>query len=218
MNVTFDAVSERLSSEDYGDRLSAVNQIRYLDTPQAFELLQRAIADQNPRVRYAAVSQLSSVGYHDRETSRTILEQALLRDSDMDVRAAAADSVGALKLTEAFEAMETLYRETDEWLVQFSIVAALGELGDPRGYSILVEALESENELIRTVAIGSLGELKDQRAVPHLITYVDSSDWQIRHRVAQALGQIGGEQTRSPLETLSKDDVDQVAQEAQRSL
>ncbi|MGB3613650.1 MAG: HEAT repeat domain-containing protein, partial [Elainellaceae cyanobacterium] len=153
MNVTFDAVSEKLSSEDYGDRLSAVNQIRYLDTPQAFELLQRAIADQNPRVRYAAVSQLSSVGHHDRETSRTILEQALLRDSDMDVRAAAADSVGALKLTEAFEVMEALYRETEEWLIQFSLVAALGELGDDRGYGILVDALESQNELIRTVAI-----------------------------------------------------------------
>ncbi|MGF1513716.1 MAG: phycobilisome degradation protein NblB [Elainellaceae cyanobacterium] len=218
MDVTFKSVEERLASEDYGDRLSAVNQIRYLDAPQAFELLQRAIDDVNPRVRYAAVSQLSSVGQHNRDKSREILEQALLRDSDMDVRAAAADSVGALKLTEAFEAMEALYQQSEEWLVKFSIVAALGELGDPRGYDILVAALEGQNELIRTVAIGALGELKDPRAVPCLKAYVDSTDWQIRHRVAQALGQIGGEEAQASLQTLSQDDIEQVAQEAKRGL
>ncbi len=218
MNVTFESVKARLSSEDYGERLSAVNQIRYLDVSQAFELLQVAIADQNPRVRYAAISQLSSVGQHNRETSLQILEEALLRDADMDVRAAAADSVGALKLTEAFEAMHTLYQQTDEWLVKFSIVAALGELGDPRGYEILVAALEGSNELIHTVAIGSLGELKDPRAVPYLTGYVDHSDWQIRHRVAQALGQIGGEDTREALQTLANDEMEQVAQEAKRAL
>ncbi|MGF1536642.1 MAG: HEAT repeat domain-containing protein, partial [Elainellaceae cyanobacterium] len=74
------------------------------------------------------------------------------------------------------------------------------------------------NELIRTVAIGSLGELKDPRAVPRLTPYVDSSDWQIRHRVAQALGQIGGEGAKEALQTLSQDEVEQVAQEAKRGL
>lgn len=218
MNVTFESVSEQLTSEDFGDRLSAVNQIRYLEAPQAYELLQKAIADQNPRVRYAAISQLSSVGNHDRETSLSLLRQALLQDSDMDVRAAAADSVGALKLTEAYDAMETLYRQTEEWLVQFSIIAALGELGEPRGYDLLVEALSGDHELIRTAAIGALGELQDSRAVPHLTVYADNPDWQVRHRVAQALGQIGGEETRCALEALAADEVDQVAQEAKRAL
>ncbi|MEO0408329.1 MAG: HEAT repeat domain-containing protein [Cyanobacteria bacterium P01_A01_bin.135] len=218
MNVTYESVSTQLASEDYGNRLSAVNQMRYLDAPQSFELLQKAIADENPRVRYAAISQLASVGNHDREASLALLENALLRDSDMDVRAAAADSVGALKLTEAFEAMETLYQQTDEWLVRFSIIAALGELGDPRGYDLLIKALEGDHELIRTVAIGALGELKDLRAVPYLAAYVDNPDWQIRHRVAQALGQIGGGETRSALATLAEDDVEQVAQEAKRAL
>ncbi len=47
----------------------------------------------------------------------------------MDVQAAAADSIAALKLTEAFEDLQQLYHTTSEWLVKLSIIAALGEMG-----------------------------------------------------------------------------------------
>ncbi|MGF1499459.1 MAG: phycobilisome degradation protein NblB [Elainellaceae cyanobacterium] len=215
MDVTPESVKALLKSEDYGDRLSAVNQMRYLDSSDAFGMIQLAAADTNPRVRYAAVSQLSSLGDQDMPEVEKILRNCLLRDPDPDVRAAAADSIGALKLTGAFDDLQVLYRETSEWLVKFSIVAALGELGDPRGFDILEDALTSDNELIRTVAIGSLGELGDRRAIPILVTYADSDDWQIRHRVAQALSRLGGTEVESTLQTLADDTAAPVAQEAQ---
>ncbi|MCY7285208.1 MAG: HEAT repeat domain-containing protein, partial [Cyanobacteria bacterium CAN_BIN43] len=59
---TPEAVQELLSSEDFGKRLSGVNQLRTLDPDLAFTMIQPAIADKNVRVRYAAVSQVATLG------------------------------------------------------------------------------------------------------------------------------------------------------------
>lgn len=218
MSITPESVQALLSSDDFGQRLSAVNQLRQLDPAIAFDLIQPAIADGNVRVRYAAVSQMSSLGTQNRTLSLEILRRCLLEDPEADVQAAAADSLGALKLTEAFEDLQQLYDRTEEWLVKFSIVAALGELGDLRAFELLETALQSDNELIKTAAIGSLGELGDNRAVPLLIPYASDQDWQVRYRLVQALGRLNHPEARSLLESLANDDMAPVAQEAKSHL
>jgi HEAT repeat protein len=219
MSVTPDSVKELLQSEDFGQRLSAVNQIRQLeDSAAAFELVQTAIADRSARVRYAAVSQMASLGRQDLDTAPVTLRRCLLEDPEADVQAAAADSIGALKLTAAYEDLQHLYESTSEWLVQFSIIAALGELGDPRGFDLLEAALNSEIELVRTAAIGSLGELGDTRAIPLLAPFATNPDWQLRYRVVQALSHIKDPQAHELLQTLAQDEVASVAQEAKQAL
>jgi HEAT repeat protein len=94
----------------------------------------------------------------------------------------------------------------------------LGELGDPRSFELLQEALNSETSLIQTAAICSLGELGDVRAVPLLIPFATNPDWQVRYRLVQALTRLGGEETRSTLEALAKDEKEEVAKEAQAAL
>ena len=217
MTTTPEAIRSLLDSSDLGDRLRAVNQIRQLDPAIGFELIQVAVGDSNPRVRYSAVSQLATLGRQDLSQTLTILREGL-RDSETDVQAAAADSIGALKLTDAFDDLQQLYHTSSEWLVKFSIVAALGELGDPRAFDLLQEALSSSNELLQTAAIGSLGELGDDRAIPLITPYATNPDWQLRSRVAQALGRLEGPDVRTTLETLAQDQVEQVAQEAQTYL
>lgn len=217
MSITPESVGALLESEDFGDRLRAVNQIRQLEPTVGFKLIQHAITDANPRVRYAAVSQLSTLGSQNRSQATEILRDRL-QDPEPDVQAAAADSIGALKLTEIFDDLQQLYHTSTEWLVRFSIVAALGELGDQRGYELLKEALQSDNELMQTAAIGSLGELGDDRAVELLASYATNPDWQIRYRLAQALGRLGTPEAETVLQTLAQDEVTQVAQEAQAGL
>lgn len=217
MSHTPESVEALLDSADLGDRLRAVNQIRTLEPAIAFGLLQKAVNDSNSRVRYAAVSQLSSLGSQDRETMKVVLRDRL-SDSETDVQAAAADSIGALQLTEVFDDLQMLYRSTNEWLVKLSIVAALGEMGDSRGFDLLEDALQSSNALIQMAAIGSLGELGDSRAVPLLLNHVENPDWQVRHRVAQALAHLKTADARSALEKLAQDDIEQVAQEAKTGL
>ncbi len=219
MNTTPESIKQMLSSEDLGDRLRAVNQIRELeDTKIAFEFVQTAINDSNARVRYSAVSQMDTLGGQDLQTSLNILRDRLLNDPEPDVQAAAADCLGGLKLTEAFVDLQQLYHNTNEWLVQFSIIATLGELGDPRSFELLKEALTSNNELVQTAAISSLGDLGDMQAIPLLVSYATNPDWQIRYRVVQALNKLGSSEAKSTLETLANDEVEAVAQEAKNCL
>ncbi|MEH2054978.1 MAG: HEAT repeat domain-containing protein [Nostoc sp.] len=218
MSITPESVKQLLSSEDLGDRLRAVNQIRQLEPAIGFELLQSAIGDRNSRVRYSAVSQMDTLGTQDLQLSLDILRDRLLHDSEVDVQAAAADCLGALKLREAFEDLQQLYYTTGEWLIQFSIIATLGELGDPRAFELLKEALSSENELVQTAAISSLGDLGDLQAVPLLAPYATNPDWQIRYRLVQALARLGNAEAKSILETLTNDEVDAIATEAKNSL
>jgi HEAT repeat protein len=217
MSITPETVGELLNSTNMSDRLRAVNQLRGLEPRIAFDLIQQAIGDTNPRVRYAAVSQLSTLGAQDREKAAVILRDRL-KDSEPDVQAAAADSIGALQLTEVFDDLEALYHASPEWLVKFSIIAALGELGDGRGYRLLEDAIQSDNELMRMAAIGSLGELGDPRAVDLLIIHATNPDWQVRYRVAQALASLKVPASRATLETLAQDEVEQVAQTARDGL
>ncbi|MDZ8241198.1 MAG: HEAT repeat domain-containing protein [Nostoc sp. ChiQUE01a] len=218
MTITPESVRQLLSSEDLGDRLRAVNQIRQLEPAIGFELIQSAITDRNARVRYSAVSQMDTLGKQDLQLSLEILRDRLVNDPEIDVQAAAADCLGALKLREAFEDLEKLYNTTDEWLIQFSIIATLGELGDPRSFELLKQALSSDNELVQTAAISSLGELGDIQAVPLLAPYATNPDSQIRYRLLQALIHLGSPEAKSILETLVDDDVEAIATEAREYL
>ncbi len=218
MSITPESIAQALQSEDLGDRLSAVNQLRTLPSAAAFELLKQAIGDGNARVRYAAVSQMSSLGHEDLAQSLTILRDRLYKDSEMDVKAAAADAIGALHLTEAYPDLEGCYRSINDWLLRMSIVSTLGELGDPRGFELLKEALSSSETLVQGAAIGSLGELRNPEAVPLIQPFATNEDWQIRYRVAQALGNLGGAQAQALAEHLSHDPVEQVAEMARLAI
>ncbi|MEA5464007.1 HEAT repeat domain-containing protein [Leptothoe sp. PORK10 BA2] len=188
MVIAPDQIKQQLASEDLGQRLRAVNLLREIDPAVAFELIQTVIDDPSSRVRYAAISQFSTLGTQDQDTALTVLRGALYHDSEADVKAAAADSIGALKLVEAYDDLVNAYNNTSEWIVQMSIVACLGELGVSRGFELLQQALQSENNLVALTAIGALGELKDPRGIPLLLAFEQDDDWQVRHRLAQALG------------------------------
>lgn len=218
MSITADSVQQLLSSEDLGDRLKAVNQLRELEPATAFQLIQTAIQDQNTRVRYAAVSQMATLGEQDLQTSLTVLRDRLINDPEADVQAAAADALGALKLRDTFEDLQQLYYRTPEWLVKLSIVAAVGVMDEPRAFDLLQEALNDENALIQTMAISAFGELGDQRAVTLLTPYASNSDWQIRYRVAQALNRLGGAEAQATLQQLAQDEQDVVAEEAKLAM
>ena len=204
-----------INSENKGDRITALNLIRELQPAIAFGYIKQLITDNNTRVRYAAVSQLATLGSQDLAESLIILRDRLVNDPEPDVQAAAADSIGALKLTDAFDDLQNLYETTPEWLVQFSIIAALGELGDPRGLKLLQTALANETSLVQTAAIGAIGELGNPDGIESLIPFVTNPDWQIRYQLARSLRNLGGDLAAQNLAILATDPVEQVAKEAQ---
>lgn len=213
MSVTPESAQALIASENYGDRLSGLNQLRELDPKQALGLVQPLLADENVRVRYAAVSQLATLGEQDPEATTASLINLLEEDKELDIKAAAADALGALHCQAAYPKLEAAYRASTDWILQLSIIAALGELGNPAGFELLEEALQSETELVRISAITALGELGDERAVALLTPLASNSDWQLRSRVAQALGHFKDNETaQSTLKALAQDESEQVAQ------
>ena len=218
MTITPESIETLLNSEDFGERIRGLNQLRQIEPATAFTMVQPLITDENTRVRYAAVSQLDTLGVTDKTASLEMLRDRLFNDPEPDVQAAAADAIGGLKLVEAYEELANVYHDTTEWLVQFSIIAALGELGEPRGFDLLTEALNSDNTLLQTAAIGSMAELGDVRGIPLLASFVDNEDWQIRYRLVQALGRLGGDEAKAVITKLADDDFEQVAQEAKNNL
>lgn len=210
-------VRSLLASDNFGDRIKGVNLLRDLDPKLAFEMIAPHCDDPNTRVRYAAVSQISELGKQDLDKAYSLLS-ASLGDPEPDVQAAAADSLGALKLTAALEDLHELYNTTSEWLVQMSVVACLGEMGDPGAFDLLKSALGADNGLVSVSAIGALGELNDERAIPLLLPYATDADWQTRHRTAQALGHFAKHpDVHQALQTLANDTVDIVAETAKMS-
>ena len=218
MNNPLDSTITLLNSLNHGDRIKGLNQLRTVEKAEAFRLILPLVKDMNTRVRYAAVSQLDVLGTENLELTLELLRDRLFNDSEPDVQAAAADAIGGLQLTQAYDDLAKAYHQTSEWLLQFSIIATLGELGEPRALELLEEALNSDSNLLQTAAIGSLGELGDPRAVELLIPFVNNEDWQIRYRLVQALGRLGGEQAQTILEKLANDESEQVAQEAKNNL
>ena len=213
-----ESVKTLLYSEDFGDRIKGINKLRNLEPTVAYELIKPLIKDDNVRVRYAAISQLDTLGNINKEESLEIVKDRLYNDPEADVRAAAADTIGGLKLTQAFPDLQKVYYETSDWLIKFSIIAALGELGNQDAFDLLIDALKSDNSLLQTTAISALGELGNPQAIDLLIPFANDEDWQVRHRLAQAFGNLRGEKAREILEILKEDESNIVAQEAKYHL
>ena len=214
MSSPIESVQTLLNSEAFNDRISGLNQLRSFEPKVAFPIIQPLLKDKEARVRYAAVSQMDAVGVGFEAEALVLLKDSLQNDSEIDVKAAAADAIAGLKITKAYPDLEAAYRSTEEWLLQFSIIASLGELGDPRAYDLLAEALKSETDLVQTSAIGAFGDLGDRRAIELLLPLADDSDWQIRQRVAQSLGRLGGDEVQATLKKLAEDEQDIVAEAA----
>jgi len=101
MSVTPESVKQMLSSEDLGDRLRAVNQIRELEPAIAFELVKQP----SMTAMLASGTPLSAkwIRWADRFINRfDRVARSLFNDPEPDVQAA-ADCLGALKLTEALK-------------------------------------------------------------------------------------------------------------------
>jgi hypothetical protein len=193
-------VREHLRSNSPAERALGINYARYLDESTRYDILLEMMEDTDPQVRYAAVTQLATVGSHDRQRTLKAVRKILWNtEEDASVRAGAADVLGGLRFHEAFPDLEKLFHESKDWVVRFSIIAALGEMGVREAFPILVEALHANKEpLVQLAAIGALGELGDERARVYLEPLVNSSDASIVERARFALDALdarGSERT-----------------------
>ena len=158
------------------------------------DLLSR-LKSEDANVRFSAVSETALLGKNVGQQAVGPLRE-LLRDSDRDVKAAAAGALGLLE-TLAEEALPELISATKapEEEVRVAAVGALRRVcpdGD-RVLGALGTALRDSSALVRQSAAQGLGWLGPRAvlAVPALIKRADEPDPAVRRSVIWALGKVG---------------------------
>ena len=102
--------------------------------------------------------------------------------------------------------------------MRFSAAVSLGNLKDPRAHDVLMQALQSDQEVMQQAAIAAVGEIGDVAAVEEILKFAQSPDWLVRQRLAEALGHLPSPKTEAALRYLEKDAHFQVAEAARISM
>ena len=106
--------------------------------PELVANLSRAIADENPRVRFEAVYGLGTMARPPIDRNASDALALLLADKDDDLRLAAARVSGALRSTATGNALITAVNDKDED-VKIAAMRALGDVKDPQAVQALTE-------------------------------------------------------------------------------
>ena len=126
--------------------------------------------------------------------------RSALKNSDRELRLYAAETAASLgdkdvvpALINAFNETGANYHQRDIFLLG-SVTRALGEFGDKRATSALIEALDDEYRSRRVFAARALGKLGDKSAVPFLIKVLNHANYEgsssFPYAVVEALGDL----------------------------
>lgn len=195
------SVTKQIESEDFLERIRAVNRMDELGVSERVAALVRmATADKNQQVRYAALGRLAGMlpGDVSVEDKQVVLDAArlvLLNDKEVSCQAVAADVIAGMKLTEGFEDLVAAFERSSDWMLRLSIAAGMGEMGDERAFEFLKGVLEGEGDpLLMAAALGAVGELGDERGVAVVERFLESEDVSIRERAAMAHNNLLGKE------------------------
>ena len=186
------ALIDALGDDDDLVRLSAINSLGELGDKSAVPYLIEALNDQNDDDTNFVVEALGKLG--DKRASFPLQKVFKASESYDRVSAALAlAKVGGMFYKE--QSVTTLIEilNDDASNTQGRAAEALAEIGDERGVSALIDALNNNRNVSRgSAAQILLGEKGDTRAVPYLIDILNSRyNNTVRWRVAQVLGELG---------------------------
>lgn len=190
------------------------------DTETILEYLQES---DEAQLRERAAKLLGDLEADDPKVTDELVRVAQT-DPDDAVTAAAIDALNQIGI-EAVEKLITQITDTEfgngaDWAkvqafvkalsaeipeLRMAAANALGELGEPKAVSPLVDRLNDTDPRIRERAARSLGMLGDPRAVDPLIRYLDDTHPRVRREVAESLGTIGSDRAVSALRDLLDD-------------
>lgn len=183
------AVSPLLRSEDASVRNSAMDILREIGSDD-MKVMGALLHDPDPDVRIFITDILGSSGHR---VAVSLLADALLHDTEVNVRYQAGVSLGALGFPEADKPLSKAL-EDEEW-VQFAAIEGLARLRADSCADILLGALPKASELVASTIINALGEMGNVKAVPILLKMLDQVSGPLRNKTVKAVVQILGPQS-----------------------
>ncbi len=169
--TAFDHLIAAIKSEDIAKQEEAANKVCILKDPAALPLIQSALEDNNPLVQRVVLWALRNYSA-DLDYASYL---TYLSSGDLGVREAAL----VLFMEGGAPAVDTLVKagSSDNIVMQYAAVHALGQFRTPEAISPLISAASSSVSDIREIAVMSLGVYADSSVVPVLISALhDVSD------------------------------------------
>jgi HEAT repeat protein len=186
-------------------------------------LFRLGLEDEDPTVRTASVEGL----WEDEDVCLIpILATRLLEDENIDVRTAAAISLGRFILmgelkkirpessTTAYEALLAACQDVDEHIeVRRRALESLAYLGNETVAALIREAYEAHNVQVRVSAVFAMGRTADTGWANQVRQELFRPDPELRYEAARACGELQLQDAVPELEELA-DDADPEVQEA----
>ena len=158
-------------------------------------------------------------GKTQRDTTGTAVPAliAALKDSDVEVRRAAASSLGNLEDPRAVPGLIEALRDTDAE-VRAEVADALCNLEDPRAVPGLTAALKDSSPAVRKRAINALSNMDKNKPVDAFIAALSDSDAEVREAAVDAVSETGDKRAVRPLIKLLSDPSADVRHQAAHAL
>jgi len=158
--------------------------------PQATQIIQEALADDNPLIRVNAIEVVATT----KQTRLMPKVQRLLKDKFVPVRFAAALAVGDLQYSLAKSEVAPLLQDENE-NVKIAAIYAMSKLGSPDSFQLLRKAIASKDQTVRANAALLLGKSGDKSALKFLYWTLqrEDSDDGVRLQTAEAIAMLGDE-------------------------
>lgn len=156
--------------------------------------------------RFVYLGEMSKIpsGLHS-ETENALLK-VLEGPEEDSVQHSALESLGHSSREEASSEISRAYA-SDDLQRRRAAVIAMGRSYDTAWLEHVEMELRSPDPAIRTEAARAAGELEANRLASRLVEMLDDATDSVRHAAIWALGQIGGDQPREALISLSESDL-----------
>lgn len=161
--------------------LIILTQLGAVSVPMLYPLLK----DKDDDVRKFGIDLLADIR-HGADPAYIV---PMLKDSNGNVRAAAAKALGQLGYMQAIP--ELIDALNDEEWVCFSVLGALGDMGDESAVEAIASLLARPSEVVRFEAIETLGRLGSEKAAEKLVAYLQQAPPEEKNAVVKSLIKIG---------------------------
>lgn len=164
-------------------RLDSINALSGINDEKVIKHLLKALNDENPEVRSAAIY---AIDLEENLDIADIFIEKLRYDSDENVRGTAAFILGLCEIKKAFKPLIIALKDNSDY-VRGNAAEALGNIGNKKVIKYLVNLFEDEDPYVREGVISGLGKLENYDNLELIVGALQDEDWHVMKKASEVL-------------------------------